>query len=123
MYVEAHLLDDVGDVGPGEDEVLRCPDKAPVAGRISDRGACGGGLALRVHRGRAGLALGHASALEEVDGVLSLVKEHALGPALVGDPQEVVERPRSFIANSCWRQEMMRRRSPGEEAVSTMSSS
>jgi hypothetical protein len=31
--------------------------------------------------------------LEEVNDVLSLVKEHALGPALDGDPQEVVEGP------------------------------
>jgi hypothetical protein len=101
VHVEAYLLDGVGDVGPGEDEVLKCPGNAPVAGRIGDRGAGGGDLALRVHRGRTGLALGHASALEEVDGVLALVKEHALGTTLDGDPQEVMERPRSFIANSC----------------------
>jgi hypothetical protein len=36
--VEAHLLDGVGDVGPGEDEVLECPGNAPVVGRIGDRG-------------------------------------------------------------------------------------
>jgi hypothetical protein len=40
-----------------------------------------------------GLALGHASTLKEVDDVLALVKEHALGTALDGDPQKVVERP------------------------------
>jgi hypothetical protein len=38
VHVEAYLLDDVGDVGPGEDEVLKCPDNAPVAGRIGDQG-------------------------------------------------------------------------------------
>jgi hypothetical protein len=86
VHVEAHLLDGVGDVGPGEDEVLHGPSKALVADRIGDRGPRSGDLALRVHWGRAGLALGHASALEEVDGVLSLVKEHALGPALDSDP-------------------------------------
>ena len=121
MHVDAHLLDGVGDVILGEDEVLQCPDN-DVAGRISDRGASGGDLALCVHRGRAELALVHASALEEVDDVLPLVKEQALRTTLNVDPQEVVERPRSFIANSCWRQEMMQRRSPVEEAVSTMSS-
>jgi hypothetical protein len=41
---------------------------------------------LGVHWGHAGLALGHASALEEVDDVLPLVKEDALGPTLDGDP-------------------------------------
>jgi hypothetical protein len=120
--VEAHLLDSVGDVGPGEDEVLKCPGNAPVAGWISDRGAGDGDLALRVHRGRAGLALGHASALKEVDGVLPLVKEHALGRRSTVTPRKWWSAPRSFITNSCWRQEMMRRRSPGEEAVSTISS-
>jgi hypothetical protein len=93
MHVEAHLLDGVGDVRPSEDEVLQGPNKASVASRIGDRGARSGDLALRVHWGRAGLALSHASALEEVDSVLLLVKEHALGPVLDGDPLEVVEGP------------------------------
>jgi hypothetical protein len=86
MHVEAHLLDGIGDVRSSEDEVLQCPGKAPVAGRIGYRGTDDGDLALRVHRGHAGLALGHASALEEVDSVLPLVKEHALGTTLDGDP-------------------------------------
>jgi hypothetical protein len=93
VHVEAYLLDGVGDVGLGEDEVLKCPGDAPVAGRIGDQGAGSRDLALRVHRGRVGLALGHTSALEEVDDVLALVKEQALGTALDGDPQEVMERP------------------------------
>jgi hypothetical protein len=38
VHVEAYPLDDVGDVGPGEDEVLKCPGDAPIAGRIDDRG-------------------------------------------------------------------------------------
>jgi hypothetical protein len=97
-------LDGIGDVGPGEGEVLQCPDKASVAGRIGNRGADGGDLALRVHLGRAELVLGHASALEEVDGVLPLVKEHALGTTLDGDPpRKWWSTPRSFISNSCWR--------------------
>jgi hypothetical protein len=99
--VEAHLLDDVGDVGPGEDEVLKCPNNTPVAGWISDRGASGGDLALHIHRSHAGLTLGHASALKEVDGVLPLVKQHALRTALDGDPRKWWSAPRSFITNSC----------------------
>jgi hypothetical protein len=39
VHVEAHLLDGIGDVGPGEDEVLKCPGNAPIAGRIGDRGS------------------------------------------------------------------------------------
>jgi hypothetical protein len=41
------------------------------SGSRSDRrpGGGRGDLALRIHRGRAGLTLGHASALKEVDSV------------------------------------------------------
>jgi hypothetical protein len=122
VHVEAHLLDGVGDVGPGEDEVLKGPGNTPVAGWIGDRGAGGGEFALRIHRGRAWLAVSHARAFKDVDGALSLVEEQALGTTLDGDPQKWWSAPRSFIANSCWRQEMMRHRSSGEEAVRTMSS-
>lgn len=51
----------------------------------------GGGLALSVHRSRARLTVSHASAIEDVDDVLVLVEKQALGPALHGDPQEVVQ--------------------------------
>jgi hypothetical protein len=93
VHLEAHLLDGVGDVGPGEDEVLKGPGNTTVAGWIGDRGAGGGEFALRIHRGRAGLAVSHASAFKDVDGVLPLVEEQALGTTLDGDPQEVVECP------------------------------
>jgi hypothetical protein len=35
--MEAHLLDGVGDVGPGEDEVLERAGQAPVGRRVGDR--------------------------------------------------------------------------------------
>jgi hypothetical protein len=56
-------------------------------------GGGGGEFALCIHRSRAGLAFFHASAFKDVDGVLPLVEEHALGMTLDGDPQEVVEHP------------------------------
>jgi hypothetical protein len=93
VHVEAHLLDGVGDVGPGEEEVLKGLGNTPVAGWIGDRGTGGEEFALRIHRSRTGLAFSHASAFKDVDCVLPLVEEHALGTALDGDPQEVVERP------------------------------
>jgi hypothetical protein len=92
VHIEAHLLDDVGDVGASEDEVLQGrvlqgPGETPIAGRISYRRAVVEGyLALSVHRSRVGLTISHASALEAVDGVLALVEEQALGPVLGGDP-------------------------------------
>jgi hypothetical protein len=39
VHMEAHLLDSVGDVWLGEDEVLQCPGKTLVTGGISHRGA------------------------------------------------------------------------------------
>ena len=91
--MKAHLLDGVGNVGPGEEEVLKGPGKTPVAGWIGDRGAGCREFALRIHGSCAWLAFNHASAFKDVDGVLSLVEEQALGTALDGDPQKVVERP------------------------------
>jgi hypothetical protein len=38
MHVEAHLLDRVGDVKPGESEVLESPGQAAVGSRVADRG-------------------------------------------------------------------------------------
>ena len=76
VHMEAHLLDDVGDVGTGEDEVLQGPDKTPVAGGIGHRGAVvGGELALSVHRSSTWLTFGHANALDVVDDVLVLVEK------------------------------------------------
>jgi hypothetical protein len=39
MHIETHLLDDVGDVGLGEDEVQQRPGKTSVASGISHHGA------------------------------------------------------------------------------------
>jgi hypothetical protein len=68
--MQAHLLDGVGDVGPGEGEVLGCVGET------------------------------HASPLQDVDGILALMEEETLRPALGGDTEKVVEGPRSFIVDS-----------------------
>jgi hypothetical protein len=41
----------------------------------------------------AGLAVRHASLLQDVDDVLALVKEETLGPTFGGDTEEMVEGP------------------------------
>jgi hypothetical protein len=38
MHVEAHLLDRVGNVGPGEGGVLESPSQAAVGSLVPDRG-------------------------------------------------------------------------------------
>jgi hypothetical protein len=51
MHVEADLLDDVGDVGVGERQVLEGPGEAPKVSWISNRRlGLSGDLDLCVHR-------------------------------------------------------------------------
>jgi hypothetical protein len=74
VHMEAHLLNSVGDVEPGEGEVLECACQAPVRRRVGDRGAVVfRELRLGVNRRGAGLAVGHASPLQDVEGVLALM--------------------------------------------------
>jgi hypothetical protein len=47
---------------------------------------------MSVDKHGAGLAVEHASPLQDVEGILVLVKKKAIGPPLHGDPEEVVER-------------------------------
>jgi hypothetical protein len=92
VHMQAHLLDGVADVGPREGEVLERAGQAPVRHYVGDRGAVVlRELRLSVDRRGAGLAVGHASPLQDVDSVLTLVKEETLGPTFDGDAKEVVE--------------------------------
>jgi hypothetical protein len=50
-------------------------------------------LRLSVDRHGARLAVGHASPLQNVDGIVTLVQEETLGPMFGSDAEEVVERP------------------------------
>jgi hypothetical protein len=89
--MQAHLLDGVSDVGPREGEVLERAGKAPVGRRVGDRRPVVlRELGLGVDRHGARLAVRHASPLQDVDGVLALVEEETLRPALGGDAEEVV---------------------------------
>jgi hypothetical protein len=50
MHVEANLLDDIGDVGAGERQVLEGPSEAPEVSWISNRRPrLDRDLGLRVH--------------------------------------------------------------------------
>jgi hypothetical protein len=90
--VQAHMLD--GDVGPEEGDVLERAGEAPVGRRVSDRGPVDlRELHLSVDECGAGLAVGHASPLQDVDSVLAQVEEETLRPTLGGDAEEVVQGP------------------------------
>jgi hypothetical protein len=91
VHMETDLLHVVGDVRPGESEVLKGAGKTPVAGGVLDWVTRGlRELGLCVDWGGAGLAVTHLGPLQNVKSVLSLVKE-SWGARLSGDPQEVVK--------------------------------
>jgi hypothetical protein len=83
VHVEAHLLDRIGNVGPGEGEVLESPSQAAVGSRVADGGRhVGEDLGPSVDRCGAELAVAHASTLKDVSSILALVEEEAVGPLL-----------------------------------------
>jgi hypothetical protein len=87
MHVEADLLDDVGDVGAGECQVLEGPGEAPEVSRISNRRpGLGGDLGLRVHQRQNRFAVHHASSLKDIESKLTLSEEEPVSLMLYGDP-------------------------------------
>jgi hypothetical protein len=78
VHMETDLLHGVGDVQPGEGEVLKGTGKTPVAGGVPDWVTRGlRELGLRVDCGGAGLAVTHMDPLQNVKSVMSLVKEES----------------------------------------------
>ena len=90
--METDLLDSVGEVRPGEGKVLQNTSQTPVGSRISHRiTQISRQLRLSVDRSGAGLAISHPSPLQNIEGVLPLVKEKTRRARLNSDAQEVVE--------------------------------
>jgi hypothetical protein len=91
--MQTDLANDVGDVGPGG-QLLEGGGQALVGRSVGNRGPIVlRELRLSVDRRGAGLAVGHASPLQDIDGVLTLVEGETLRPTLGGDAEEVVKRP------------------------------
>jgi hypothetical protein len=89
MHMEADLLDDVGDVGASECQILECPNEAPELSWISNRRpGSGKNLVLRLHGHRDWPAVHHASALKDVESELALSEDESIDPMLYGDPQK-----------------------------------
>jgi hypothetical protein len=91
MYVEAHLLNHVGDVRPGEGKVLKSPNQVMVGSQVTNgSGHVGGDLVLSVEWCGAGLAATHANVLKYVPSVLALLHVEAIEALLHRDAKEVV---------------------------------
>src|SRR6185437_60580 len=92
MHMETDLLNSVGEVRPGEGEVLQSASQTPVGSKISHRIIqISRQLRLSVDRSGAGLAISHPSPLQNIECVLPLVKEKTRRARLNSDAQEVVE--------------------------------
>jgi hypothetical protein len=83
VHVEAHLLYRIGNVKPGEGEVLESLGQAVIGNRVADGPPqVRGDFGLSVKWRGAGLAVAHASAFRDVSSVLELVKEEIMRPLL-----------------------------------------
>src|SRR6185437_2494504 len=92
MHMETDLLNSVGEVRPGEGEVLQSASQTPVGSRISHRiTQISRQLRLSVDRSGVGLTISHPSPLQNIECVLPLVKEKTRQARLNSDAQEVVE--------------------------------
>src|SRR6185369_9569612 len=92
MHMETDLLNSVGEVRPVEGEVLQSAGQTPVGGRIIHRSTqISRQRRLSVDWSGAGLAISHPSPLQDIEGVLPLVKEKTRRVRLNSDDQEVVE--------------------------------
>jgi hypothetical protein len=87
--MEANLLDDVGDVGVGECQVLEGPGEALELSRISNRRPeSSGNLGLCVHEHRDWLEIDHASALKNIESELLLSEEETMCLMLYGNSKK-----------------------------------
>src|SRR6185295_8892030 len=92
MHMETDLLNSVGEIRPGEGEVLQSAGQTPVGSRIIHQSTqISRQLRLSVDWSGAGLAISHPSPLQNVKGILPLVKEKTRWARLNSDAQEVVE--------------------------------
>ena len=70
-HMETDLLNSIGEVRPGEGEVLQSTSQTPVGNRISHRiTQISGQLRLIVDRSGAGLAISHPSPLQDIECLL-----------------------------------------------------
>src|SRR6185436_16683477 len=87
-----YLLNGIGEIRPGEGQVLQGTGKASVGSRISHGiTQIGRQLRLSIDRSGAWLAISHPSPLQNVECILPLVKEQARQASLNSNAQEVVE--------------------------------
>lgn len=91
MHVETDTLDSIRNVGPGEGEILKSTSKTVVDNGVVDRGTITGDLGLCTNRCHTRLVVQHTSALQDIQGVLSLLKKQSIRVTLNNNLQKVVK--------------------------------
>jgi hypothetical protein len=90
VHVKTHLLDCIGDVRPGEGEVLEALDPATVGSWVTDRDTrVRGDLHLSVNRHGVVLAVGPTSMLKDIQSIQVLLHEEVVVSLLHKDAKEV----------------------------------
>lgn len=92
MFVEIDLLNSICDVGPNEGEILNSVGKTSIGSDVGDRGIVVEDLGLRVHECRTWLVIQYVSALQDIQGVFSLLKKYINRTTLKSNPKKVVKR-------------------------------
>jgi hypothetical protein len=94
MHMQIDLLNDIGDVGPCEGEVLESSYNALKLGSIQNRRpGVGSKLRLEVDRSCAWLTINRGCTLDDIQRVCALVEEHPVRTALDNNAEEVVKWP------------------------------
>jgi hypothetical protein len=89
MHVETCLLNSMSNVWVSERQVLESTSIATVLCGISEkRTLCGRKFAAHINGSGAGVALDHASTLQELNGILALRKDHARRRPSDRDPEK-----------------------------------
>jgi hypothetical protein len=95
MHMQIDLLDNIGNVGPCEGQVLESLFNAPKLGSILNRiPGVSSELRLEVDWSHAWLTISHGHTLDDVQCVCVLVVEHPIWTALNSNAEEVVKRPK-----------------------------
>jgi hypothetical protein len=73
MHVQADLLDSIGNIRPGEGQILKCTTKAAIGSGVSNwRTSICRDFGTSINGGGAGLAVIHSVAAENVQSILPL---------------------------------------------------
>ena len=89
VHEETHLLNNVGDVGSSQREVLKCTGETPVLRGILNRiTICCRQLGSSVNGCGCRVTLGHASTLKKIHRILSLRQKETISRMGDRDPEE-----------------------------------